>query len=76
VRASLRAEGGRRKTGDDVRAVHSDGREGQPHGLENVVHLGFVADRLRIFGGDIRGAGDDLALNRIEMQMRLSRLTK
>jgi hypothetical protein len=49
-----------------VRPVHADRWEGHPHGLQNVVDFSFVADCIRIFLGDIRGAGDDLALDRIE----------
>ena len=49
-----------------MRPVHPDRREGHPHGLQNVVDFSFVADCIRIFFGDIRGARDDLALDRIE----------
>ena len=64
VAARQRADPAKPK--DHVPPVHANGREGHPHGPQDVVHFIFVAHRIRIFLGDIRGAGDDLALDRVE----------
>ena len=51
---------------DDMRPIHFNRRERQPHGFQNVIDLRLVADGVRVLGWDVGGAGDDLAADRIE----------